>query len=82
MRQIECLSFTFLFIHYIVKLSKCVHRLDMGFEPQIREIVDQLPPKGTGTQTLFFTATWPREVPVICIQSVLDLDAKYFRSRH
>ncbi len=34
-------------------------RLDMGFEPQIREIVDQLPDK---KQTIFFTATWPKEV--------------------
>mmetsp|Transcript_76557 Transcript_76557/g.155393 ORF Transcript_76557/g.155393 Transcript_76557/m.155393 type:complete len:271 (-) Transcript_76557:157-969(-) len=31
----------------------------MGFEPQIRQIVQQIPP---GRQTLLFTATWPREV--------------------
>jgi ATP-dependent RNA helicase DDX5/DBP2 len=31
----------------------------MGFEPQIREIVNQLPPE---RQSLFFSATWPREV--------------------
>ena len=49
-------------------VSDNLHRLDMGFEPQIREIVDQLPPKGTGIQTSFFTATWPREVTFKCVQ--------------
>ena len=34
-------------------------RLDMGFEPQIRRIVQRCPDR---RQTLFFTATWPREV--------------------
>jgi len=34
-------------------------RLDMGFEPQIRRIVARCPDQ---RQTLFFTATWPREV--------------------
>ncbi len=33
--------------------------LDMGFEPQIRRIVQRCPDQ---RQTLFFTATWPREV--------------------
>ena len=33
--------------------------LDMGFEPQIRRIVARCPDQ---RQTLFFTATWPREV--------------------
>jgi len=33
--------------------------LDMGFEPQIRKIVARIPPS---RQTLFFTATWPKEV--------------------
>lgn len=34
----------------------------MGFEPQIRQIIDQLPTAAHGRQTLFFTATWPKEV--------------------
>ena len=34
----------------------------MGFEPQIRDIIDQLPTAKEGRQTLFFTATWPKEV--------------------
>ena len=33
--------------------------LDMGFEPQIRKIIAQLPAQ---RQTLFFTATWPTAV--------------------
>eukprot|EP01048_Picozoa_sp_COSAG05_P008715 COSAG05_NODE_679_length_7979_cov_22.454442_3_plen_109_part_00 len=33
--------------------------LDMGFEPQIRTIVRHLP---VNRQTLFYTATWPKEV--------------------
>jgi ATP-dependent RNA helicase DDX5/DBP2 len=32
---------------------------DMGFEPQVRRIVDQIRPD---RQTTFFSATWPREV--------------------
>ncbi|XP_038976690.1 ATP-dependent RNA helicase-like protein DB10 [Phoenix dactylifera] len=33
--------------------------LDMGFEPQIRKIVNEIPPH---RQTLMYTATWPKEV--------------------
>ena len=33
--------------------------LDMGFEPQIRKIVDQIKPD---RQTLMWSATWPKEV--------------------
>ena len=33
--------------------------LDMGFEPQIREILKRVPRK---RQTLMFSATWPEEV--------------------
>uniref|UniRef100_A0A0E0C3F5 RNA helicase n=1 Tax=Oryza meridionalis TaxID=40149 RepID=A0A0E0C3F5_9ORYZ len=33
--------------------------LDMGFEPQIRKIVKEIPPR---RQTLMYTATWPKEV--------------------
>jgi ATP-dependent RNA helicase DDX5/DBP2 len=35
--------------------------LDMGFEPQIREIMDQIP-KENQYQSLMFTATWPKAV--------------------
>jgi ATP-dependent RNA helicase DDX5/DBP2 len=33
--------------------------LDMGFEPQIRKIIDCIRPD---RQTLMFSATWPKEV--------------------
>mmetsp|Transcript_111895 Transcript_111895/g.266956 ORF Transcript_111895/g.266956 Transcript_111895/m.266956 type:complete len:271 (+) Transcript_111895:2-814(+) len=33
--------------------------LDMGFEPQIRQVIKEVPEQ---RQTLLFTATWPREV--------------------
>ncbi|CAK0849160.1 unnamed protein product [Prorocentrum cordatum] len=40
-------------------LDEADRMLDMGFEPQIRKILEHLPSK---RQTLFFTATWPREI--------------------
>lgn len=39
--------------------------LDMGFEPQIRRIVEQDNMMATGTrQTLMFSATFPKEIQV------------------
>jgi len=35
--------------------------LDMGFEPQIRDVLGHCPPASMRT-TLFFTATWPKKV--------------------
>ncbi len=37
-------------------------RLDMGFEPQLRKIVDQIRPD---RQTLMWSATWPKEVQAL-----------------
>ena len=44
--------------------------LDMGFEPQIRQIVAHVPPE---RQTLFFTATWPREVRRLASEFLRDI---------
>ena len=43
--------------------------LDMGFEPQIRAIVDRLPAQ---RQSIFFSATWPREVQALASEFLTD----------
>jgi ATP-dependent RNA helicase DDX5/DBP2 len=43
--------------------------LDMGFEPQIRSIIAKIP---RTRQTMFFTATWPREVRQLATEFVTN----------
>lgn len=49
-------------IHYLA-LDEADRMLDMGFEPQIRRIVEQEDMPRTGKrQTLLFSATFPKEI--------------------
>lgn len=65
------------FCRYLV-LDEADRMLDMGFETQIRRIVekDAMPPPGD-RQTLMFSATFPKEIQVYYILLITYNHKKY-----
>jgi len=53
-------------------LDEADRMLDMGFEPQIRDVLQHCPTPEQGRSTLFFTATWPKSVQSLAATFLKD----------